>query len=67
VTDLFGEFGFIENININQAISTILQTDGQIYSDYVHPLSCVIPDNVTVMDKGKNKYIYHTKAPNSCN
>lgn len=50
-TDLFGQFHFFKDIDIDQTVASILKTDGQIHGHHVDPLSHIVPYCVPVREE----------------
>lgn len=49
-TDLFGQFHFFKDIDIDQTVASVLKTDGQVHSHHIDPLSYIVPYGVPVRE-----------------
>lgn len=45
-TDLFGQFHFFKDIDIDQTVASVLKTDGQVHGHHVDLLSHIVPYGV---------------------
>lgn len=49
-TDLFGQFHFFKDIDVDQTVASVLKTDGQVHSHHIDPLSYIVPYGVPVRE-----------------